>query len=73
MDHELTLLRRYFFEEMQVLQPQWVEVFASSQLQRDFDLAVTSCGSEFLAPDINEWIDETASGRKMTASLYNRM
>ncbi|KAF4512845.1 hypothetical protein G6O67_000181 [Ophiocordyceps sinensis] len=73
MDHELTLLRCYFVERMRVLEPQWVSVFESSRLQKDFDLAANSCDSEFLAPHINKWIDAVVAGTKMTTSLYDQI
>jgi hypothetical protein len=37
-NYELTQLPHIFLEEMEKLQPWWVEIFESSQQQRDFDL-----------------------------------
>lgn len=73
MEYELTTLRRIFLDEMARLELGWMEIFNSSQFQRDLDLAVQSCDSEFLASDINEWIDEIVAGRSNIRSLQERI
>ncbi|KAI8716149.1 APH domain-containing protein [Fusarium sp. LHS14.1] len=69
LEYELTLLRALFLEEMERVEPRWTAVFNASQLQRDFDLAVEHCDSEFLARDILRWIDDIAGGVGSPGSL----
>ncbi|KJZ78297.1 hypothetical protein HIM_02335 [Hirsutella minnesotensis 3608] len=73
MEHEQTLLRRHYLERMRALDPLWAEVFESSRMQKDFDLAVNQCDNEFAASRINAWIDEVAAGEGATISLYDRL
>jgi hypothetical protein len=72
-DYELTQLRRVFLEEMKKLQPEWVEIFESSQRQRDFDLAVSGCSDEFLIRRIREWLDDMEKGVKGFEGLKERI
>ena len=74
MQYELTVLRRFFINEMQRLEPEWVRVFESSKTQRGFDLAVKHCDDVLLASTINEWIDDIASGKEIVGlmDLYYR-
>ncbi|KAL8342034.1 hypothetical protein RB598_003783 [Gaeumannomyces tritici] len=72
-DYELTQLRRVFLGEMERLEPEWVEIFESSQRQRDFDLAVTSCGDEFLMRRIRGWLDDIESGVEGFEGLEERI
>ncbi|KAK9481866.1 phosphotransferase enzyme family-domain-containing protein [Lipomyces starkeyi] len=60
-NYELTQLRHLFLEEMQRLQPTWVEIFESSQRQRDFNLAVTNCDDSFLIRRIRNWLNDMDS------------
>ncbi|KAK4096662.1 kinase-like protein [Parathielavia hyrcaniae] len=57
-NYELTQLRRVFLAEMERLQPERVDIFKSSQLQRDFDLAVSGCSDEFMMLRIRHWLDD---------------
>ncbi|KAF4962507.1 hypothetical protein FSARC_9430 [Fusarium sarcochroum] len=70
MDYELTCLRVLFLGEMERLESGWTAVFKASQTQRDFDLAVEQCDSEFQARDIIQWADDIASGREDVRSLH---
>ncbi|KAJ4247472.1 hypothetical protein NW762_013147 [Fusarium torreyae] len=70
MDYELTCLRALFLGEMERLEPAWTAVFKSSRAQRDFDLAVEHCDSEFQAREIIQWADGIASGREDVRSLH---
>jgi aminoglycoside phosphotransferase (APT) family kinase protein len=72
-DYELTQLRRVFLAEMKKLQPEWVEIFESSQRQRDFDLAVSGCSDEFLIRRIREWLDDMEKGVKDFEGLKERI
>ncbi|UPK92510.1 hypothetical protein LCI18_003445 [Fusarium solani-melongenae] len=69
LEYELTLLRLLFLEEMERLEPRWITVFNASQLQRDFDLAVENCDSEFLARDILRWVETVVGGIGSAGSL----
>jgi hypothetical protein len=72
-NYELTQLRRVFLGEMQRLQPQWVEIFESSQRQRDFDLAVSSCNDSFLIRRIRNWLDDMDKGVEGFQGLEERI
>ncbi|KAL2196805.1 hypothetical protein P885DRAFT_37032 [Corynascus similis CBS 632.67] len=72
-DYELTQLRRVFLEEMERLQPEWVEIFESSQRQRDFDLAVSSCSDSFLIRRIRNWLDDMEKGVEDFQGLEERI
>ncbi len=61
-EYELTRLRSVFLGEIGRLQPGWVEVFESSQRQRDFDLAVSCCNDEFMIRRILNWLDDVERG-----------
>ncbi|KAK3900004.1 phosphotransferase enzyme family-domain-containing protein [Staphylotrichum tortipilum] len=61
-EYELTRLRRLFLGEMRRLQPDWIEVFESSQRQIDFDLAVAGCSDPFMIRQILSWLDRVESG-----------
>ena len=73
MEHEITILRRVFLEEMARLEPQWVETFNSSSLQRDLDTAVQNCDNEFIAGRINSWIDNITAKGNNVRSLRDRL
>ena len=72
-NYELTQLRRIFLEEMTKLEPRWVEIFKSSQRQRDFDLAVTNCGESFLIRRICNWLNHMDSGVENFQGLEERI
>ncbi|KAK9238086.1 hypothetical protein V1525DRAFT_123829 [Lipomyces kononenkoae] len=72
-NYELTQLRHLFLEEMQKLQPAWVEIFKSSQRQRDFDLAVTNCDDSFLIRRIRNWLNDMDSGVENLQGLEERI
>jgi hypothetical protein len=73
MEFELTILRRVFLDEMARLEPQWMEIFNSSSLQRDLDTAVQNCDNEFLASRINSWINDVAAKGRNARSLRDRI
>ncbi|GKT49842.1 uncharacterized protein ColSpa_10023 [Colletotrichum spaethianum] len=72
-DYELTQLRRLFLAEMQKLQPDWVSKFNSSQRQRDFDLAVSSCDDPFMIRRIMGWLSDLESGAEGIRGLEERI
>lgn len=72
-EYELTNLRRFFLNEMTRREPRWVAVFEASVLQRDLDIAVQNCGSEFLAKCILGWIDDVEAGTSNMRSLLDRI
>ncbi|KAK1767543.1 phosphotransferase enzyme family-domain-containing protein [Phialemonium atrogriseum] len=73
MEYELTTLRMVFLGEMARLEPGWVDVFNSSTMQRDLDLAVQNCDNEFIARRIHDWIDDVAARRSNPHSLRDRI
>lgn len=72
-DYELVLLRGAFLAEMKRLQPERVEIFESSQRQRDFDLAVSSCGDWFLILRIRSGLDDVEKGVEGFQGLEERI
>lgn len=60
--YELTKLRSFFLEEMRILQPGWVEVFESSQRQRDFVFAVEASDDPFMFRRILSWLKDLELG-----------
>ncbi|KAJ5469090.1 hypothetical protein N7475_006842 [Penicillium sp. IBT 31633x] len=56
-EHRRTLLRSAFLHEMEELAPEWVEIHARSEAQRDFDIAVSKCAIGHYGGFINEWIE----------------
>lgn len=71
-EYELTNLRQVFLDEMARLEPEWMELFNASQMQRDLDYAVLYCDSEFSARDIRYWSDDVMAGRNNMLSLEDR-
>lgn len=67
--YETTRLRQVYMDTMRHLEPEWVRVFETSQVQRDFEFAVQNCDSEIFAQRINRWADELASGGSGLRSL----
>ncbi|KAK4035260.1 phosphotransferase enzyme family-domain-containing protein [Parachaetomium inaequale] len=72
-DYQRTQLRRVFLAEMERLQPERVEVFDSSQRQRDFDIAVSSCSDSFLISRIRNWLDDVERGVEGYEGLEERI
>jgi len=58
---------------MREQQPRWVEIFESSQRQRDFDLAVTNCGDSFSIRRICNWLKDMDSGVENFQGLEERI
>lgn len=73
MEYELTTLRRSFLDEMARIAPRWVEIFNSSSLQRDLDIAVQNCDNEFIARHVRAWIDDVTTGGTTIHSLRDRI
>jgi len=69
----LTQLRSLFLNEMRRLQPQWVEIYESSQWRRDFDLAVTNCSDSFLTRRILNRFDDMDAGAEKLVGLEERI
>ncbi|KAL2258392.1 hypothetical protein VTK26DRAFT_8318 [Humicola hyalothermophila] len=72
-DYELTQLRRVFVAEMGRRQREWLDIFESSQRQRDFDLAVSGCSDPFLIRRIREWLDGVEKGVGGSGGLEERI
>ncbi|KAK9320840.1 hypothetical protein V1517DRAFT_195653 [Lipomyces orientalis] len=72
-EYEATILRDVFIDEMKQLEPGWVDVFNTSQVQRDFDIAVQNCDNELVARHINEWIEDITTGKGNLWSLRDRI
>ncbi|KAJ5927332.1 hypothetical protein N7516_009105 [Penicillium verrucosum] len=71
--HETTLLRGIFMDEMRRLDAGWMEVFDKSQVKRDFDCAVQECDMEFSARNTNAWIKDITAGISNPPTLHDRM
>ncbi|KAI2630618.1 kinase-like protein [Hypoxylon sp. NC1633] len=73
LEFELTNLRGVFLDEVTRLEPKWMEVFMASSIQRDLDTAVRNCDNEFLARDINDWIEDFNARGDGARSLRDRI
>jgi Phosphotransferase enzyme family len=72
-NYELTQLLFEFLEEMRKFQPGWVEVFESSQRQRDFVLAVEGADDPFMLRRIFSWLRDLESGVNSLQGLEERI
>ncbi|KAN0086641.1 hypothetical protein V8E54_000329 [Elaphomyces granulatus] len=72
LQYELTKLRQYFLDEMQQLEPKWIEVFESATAKRDFYFAVQHCDG-FLAGHINRWLEDVSGRKGPVRSLLARV
>ncbi|KAI1955077.1 hypothetical protein LOZ58_006873 [Ophidiomyces ophidiicola] len=61
LEHEQTKLRQYYLDEMERLEPEWVEIFRSSTFKRDIFIAIKSSNGDILEDCITEWLDERNS------------
>jgi hypothetical protein len=61
LEFETTRLRKVFLSEMRRLCPKWVEVMDGSELQRDFETAVTQLNGPW-AKVVNRWLDDIENG-----------
>ncbi|KAF2866812.1 kinase-like domain-containing protein [Massariosphaeria phaeospora] len=57
-EYEKTCLRRFFFEEMNRVQPEWVKIFKESELKADFERAVEFYTYELLFQRICAWVQD---------------
>ncbi|KAI1080210.1 hypothetical protein F5B20DRAFT_541271 [Whalleya microplaca] len=71
-EYEKTQLRHLFLDEMQRLQPRWVEIYKSSQRLRDIELAVSGCDETLELRRIQCWLDDLDSGAENVRSLEDR-
>ncbi|CAI6099783.1 unnamed protein product [Clonostachys chloroleuca] len=75
--YELTRLREDFLDEMKRLQPRVVEIFESTQHQRDFFAAITSCrehyGDPIMCEILNDWLTDMESGAADVMGLDERV
>ncbi|KAI0829584.1 kinase-like protein [Hypoxylon sp. FL0890] len=60
--HELTLLRQLFINEMMDRCPEWVHIFESQKELRDYEAAVQNCDNEFAYKAVERWVDIVEKG-----------
>lgn len=58
---------------MKEMVPGWVDVFNSSQLQRDFDAALQYVHNGMAREESAEWLDEVLGGNSSPQSLRDRL
>lgn len=58
---------------MKEMAPGWVDVFNSSQLQRDFDAALQYVHNGMAREESEEWLDEVLGGNSSPQSLRDRL
>ncbi|KJX99258.1 kinase-like protein [Zymoseptoria brevis] len=61
LEYEKWVWLEKFFEQMASVEPRWLQEFVESQLQRDFELAVTHLGGPFSGPRVTRWLDAVES------------
>ena len=62
---EQTRLRAYFFEQMRLLEPKWVEVYEASEVKREFENCIQMCDSfcnKIWRDNISDWLDSLSTG-----------
>ncbi|KAI9668025.1 MAG: hypothetical protein M1821_000845 [Bathelium mastoideum] len=59
-NYELTQLRKYFLNQMRRLEPRWIQVYETSQLQRSFDTALQQSDNDFMVRFIDAWLADMA-------------
>ncbi|OBT51627.1 hypothetical protein VE04_08926 [Pseudogymnoascus sp. 24MN13] len=71
-EYEITNLRRVFLDEMAILEPEWMQIFKASQVQRDLDTAVLDCDCELSARSIRYWSDNVMAEKSNMLTLEDR-
>ncbi|KAH3918533.1 hypothetical protein HBI56_134730 [Parastagonospora nodorum] len=67
--YQKTRLREFFFEEMQRVEPRWLEVYESQQKQRDILIAIDFCENDLLVKRAKGWVGAVLEGREPKLSL----
>ncbi|OTA84278.1 hypothetical protein M434DRAFT_83422 [Hypoxylon sp. CO27-5] len=60
--HELTLLRKLFINEMMGRCPEWVHIYNNRKNLRDYEAAVQNCDNEFAYGIVERWVDAVEKG-----------
>ncbi|KAF5580067.1 hypothetical protein FPANT_9462 [Fusarium pseudoanthophilum] len=60
--YETTRLREVFLEEMERLDPRWMDIHKKTQLLRDFDFAVRFCDDVAVLKHIVKWAEAVEAG-----------
>ncbi|KAI1134783.1 hypothetical protein F5Y05DRAFT_200439 [Hypoxylon sp. FL0543] len=60
--HEITLLRKLFINEMMDRCPEWVHLFNNRKELRDYEAAVQNCDNEFTYKIVARWVDDLEAG-----------
>ncbi|OTA63273.1 kinase-like protein [Hypoxylon sp. EC38] len=60
--HELTLLRKLFINEMMGRCPEWVHIYNNRKNLRDYEAAVQNCDNEFAYEAVERWVDAVEKG-----------
>lgn len=63
-EYEKTQLRKFFFEEMERICPEWVEVFDESGLKADFEFAVTTATYPGVLDILETWLTAVENGNE---------
>jgi aminoglycoside phosphotransferase (APT) family kinase protein len=61
-EYEKTQMREFFLSEMRRQCPEWVQVYETSKLKRDFEDVVGYFGMGMLDRHIEAWLDDTEKG-----------
>ena len=73
LEYEFTRLRSFFLKKMYKLECGWIDVFRSSQKQRDFDLAAQNCDNPFCFRTIHAWLDDVEQKKEPMRGLSERL
>jgi len=71
LEYEQTQLRRLFINEMEKLEPSWVEELRKGEFKADFEEAVHNCDNGFCFKIIRAWLDALDNGESW--SLRRRL
>ena len=57
-------LRTFFLNEMEKIEPQWVQIHKDSAKMADFEMAVQLCDSLFRSKLVDEWLQHLEQGKE---------
>eukprot|EP00172_Hildenbrandia_rubra_P004331 Plantae.Rhodophyta-Hildenbrandia_rubra.ctg8536.p1 GENE.Plantae.Rhodophyta-Hildenbrandia_rubra.ctg8536~~Plantae.Rhodophyta-Hildenbrandia_rubra.ctg8536.p1 ORF type:complete len:487 (-),score=48.39 Plantae.Rhodophyta-Hildenbrandia_rubra.ctg8536:528-1988(-) len=69
LEYEQTQLRGVFLDEVQRIEPAWVEIYSANSNKRkaEFELAIHHSDNIFCIKDIEKWLDEIARGGEVSS------
>ncbi|KAF2866814.1 kinase-like domain-containing protein [Massariosphaeria phaeospora] len=63
--YEQKQLRKFFLEEMQRVEPEWMRMFQTERLRTDILLAIEVSDNEFIIGAVKQWLSGVVQGRQV--------